>query len=128
MKKYVDEESLKQSIGKTYDGAWICEETSKIGEAYTETIVLPKGKYVIIITTPYSESSETSSEQILINFSADLNPGRGIIYINPCYDQKVFIGSFEKETKLFAASAASANNAVWSLLERGGISAIKIGD
>ena len=127
MKKYIDENSLNEKIGKVYKGAWIATSTSSIEDIYTESITVPAGTYIINIRTPYSSNEETNSEKILITLSAATHISTGIIYINPCYDSKTITATFDKTTTFAVRSAASMNSIMkCDLLDRGGLVAIKI--
>ena len=128
MKKYVDETYLTRPI---YKGAWTAENTDEgISAVYTEHLSLPAGQYIISITTPYSapenEEDTKYTEKILITFRPQLNIQSGVIFIDACYGHAVVLGAFSSNAELKVVSGASTNKCTWSLLDRGGITAIKL--
>lgn len=113
----------KDTVGKLYKGAWIATECTGISQAYTETITLPAGTYIINVVAPYCADF---AARVCINFSAKLAIGTGATFIDASYGTTTMIATFTAQTSLRVLSGASSNNATWSYLDRGGIAAVRI--
>ena len=112
------------ALGTLYKGAWIAEKTEGISQAYTETLSLPAGTYIVSVVLPYAKVGH--GNQICIGFSANMAIGVGNTFLDASYGCTTMLATFTTTTNLRVNSAASANSAEWAYLERGGIAALRI--
>lgn len=117
-------------VGATYSGAWIATDTSGgTGQQYTETISIPAGTYIVIVSTPYAGASDPNAVgKIMIQLSVPsiINSNAKYTIMNSQYGFLAVPIKVSAQTNLFVASAATNNSATWSDLECGGIAAIRI--
>ena len=111
------------TVGKFYKGAWIATECTGISQKYTETITLPAGTYLVLVTAPFCSDFTKS---ICISFSAKMAIGSGATFIDAAYGTVATVAVFTATTNLTVLSGASANDATWSYLDRGGLVAVRI--
>lgn len=121
----VDEFKQLTGIGTMYKGAWIAEETTGIGQRYTDYITIPPGTYIVSVVLPYA--SVGYGNKICIGFSASMAIGTGNTFLDAAYGCATMLATFTVTTNLCVISAASSNSATWGYLERGGIAAVRVG-
>lgn len=111
------------TVGKFYKGAWIATECTGISQKYTETITLPAGTYLVLVTAPYCSDF---TKRVCISFSGKMAIGTGATFIDAAYGTVATVAVFTATTNLTVLSGASANDATWSYLDRGGLVAVRI--
>lgn len=109
-----------KNTGAVYEAAWI--GTSSTQANLTDSITLPKGTYVIVVTILVMATEGTGTCVVKFNGSVDTGAYKKMY----SYDSKTLIRKLGEQTSIQVASGASTNVGI-SYLERGGLKAIRIG-
>lgn len=109
-----------------YKADWVGTSSSSIGVRLTNSLVLPAGKYIIFVHSPYSLGNFTYyTVRFNINGSFIENTVRSILN---SHGEAMLIAEFTEETTIYLESAASTQTMSWDsqYLSRGGLEAIKL--
>lgn len=103
-----------------YNGAWTATSSASLNAPLTEAVSIPSGTYLLILRAPTMGGSGPSVTLKLNN--VDLN-----VYATMSYQTGVVTAQVESTSVLQAFSSASASTS-YANINRGGITAIRLGN
>lgn len=127
-KRKLDDLNLDSEVGKVYSASWVATSSSAAGTALTDAINLPKGKYLIVLRSPYSVEGIRTDYIFSLSFDDVANYDYATI-AGPSYSQMMAVITLNSDTSVKAISGASTI-VTWdsSYISRGSLTAIRLKD
>lgn len=120
-KDYTD--AIVASQTELYSGSWTATSSSANGVLLTQTITVPRGYYIVILKVPNISGSQFSIKVAVNNTIPDNS-----ITVAVNHGMSVFMIKLTNETNNIVGASAQSARETFTLLERGGIFAMKIAE